>query len=237
MAGVLVSQKTMAGTPVTNRRYPVRGDISGIVDALAAGGAYVTAHFNSRRDTPLDEQLQDILSVAPGVQGFQLNIRRPDPDAIHRFVARCPDVDIILQVNRSSLSSLEPSAVLEYVQAYGDAPSHALLDLSGGNGTGLDPEWAVGALRAIDDHCRACSVRPGVAGGLGPDAGALLEALVSRTRSEGLLEFSIDAEGRLRRPVVDPIPDEPYQDVLGLDLLHGYLGAAGRLRRSRTPSR
>lgn len=221
MVGVLVSRKTLDGVAVTNRRYPRVADIPAILGALP-DNVFRTLHFNTRSDTDLDTQLAEVVEACTPPDAIQLNIVRPDSSAMARFHDRYPAVDLILQVNGSSLGgSRSPADVLRYVRGYRGLAGHVLLDLSGGNARTLEVDWAAESLLALAADCGA-EVSLGVAGGLGPDARGLLGDL--RLRVAGL-RFSVDAEGGLREAVEDPVPGEPYQDRLALRRVAGYAAA------------
>lgn len=223
MLGVLVSGKTLRGESVPNRRYPDLATARNLVRSLSRF-SFATVHFNSRLSQPLDEQLAWLVDEIPDVHGIQLNLRWPDVGALSRFRARFPSVSLILQVNHSSLTDVSPSSVRSYVAAYQDVVQHALLDLSGGSGRPLDPEWTTECLLANADLFREAGIVPGIAGGLGPGCEETLAAIRVRcdAQSAGMC-FSIDTESRVRVPVSDAIAGEPYQDQLCPRLVLDYL--------------
>lgn len=228
MLGVLASYRTLRGETVTNRRYPVIGDVRAILASMPAG-VFRTIHFNTRGDVPLQVELTHLLGVCGVPDGIQLNVVRPDPNALAAFSRDFPQVEIILQVNGSSLGhDRSPQAVADYVARYSGIASHALLDLSGGNGRDLNVRWAAECIRLIEADPRSARIRVGVAGGLGPESFRVLSDLVAHV---GHRTFSVDAEGRLRVPVADPIEGEPYQDQIEACLVNGYAEACVRTLR------
>lgn len=186
MAGVLVSAKTLRGETSERRRYPNIEEVPPIVEALRANGAWPVAHFNTRAETgtKLLGQLGELMAFAPGIAGIQLNIVRPDLEALRVFKNCYPMVELIVQANRSAFGGAPRAAdAIAYAREYADVASHVLLDLSGGVGAPLDVELAKATAR--EWRLRASL---GVAGGL--DA-----STVSALRG---LPVSCDAETRVR---------------------------------------
>lgn len=220
MAGVLVSHKTLSGLPTTNRRYPPIDEAVLLVRELAKF-AWPVAHYNtSGCQDPLSVQLQRLVGRLDKIEGVQLNVVRPDQAEVAKFREDHPDIEIILQVNRHSPADYGVQAILDYVRLYEGSVDYALLDLSGGEGRPLDAEWAL-EIYSKWPFIRSHSGEPvglGVAGGLGPNCKDLIEPFYSRLKT-----LSLDAEGGLRVPVADPIPDARYQDRLDRDKALGYV--------------
>ncbi|TAK27243.1 MAG: hypothetical protein EPO40_16600 [Myxococcaceae bacterium] len=216
MTGVLASAKTLRGERTLNRRYPLFRDVERLLAALSAAGAWPVVHFNCRRDD-LSDLLPLLAESLPSMRGLQLNIARPSIFAVGDLCRARPDVEFILQANRSAAPSGE-SVTAEhiggYVAEYGRHEAHALIDLSGGRGESLNVDLAADLLRRVWRD--GWLTRPGVAGGFGPDAIPALDAL--RVALDGsawpLSSLSFDAESRVRLPCADPIVGEPYQDDL-----------------------
>lgn len=222
MAGVLVSAKTLRGERAANRRYPTAHDAEVLCARLFDAGAWPVVHFNTRTPAPLDEQLDALCRAVPSLMGIQLNVARPDPEALARFrwgqrPGMGPGVELILQVGGASLEALTPEAVLDYVRRYRASVHYALLDLSGGRGLPADTALAAAVVAAWD----CPEVALGIAGGLGPEAGPLLADLRARCAPDRFRGLSFDAETGVRVPVADPTPGEHGQDTLnGLRALH-----------------
>ena len=220
MAGILVSHKTLTGLPTTNRRYPLIDEAVRLAKKLARF-AWPVAHYNtSGCQDPLSKQLETLAHKLDEIEGIQLNVVRPDPAEVAKFRETHPDVEIILQVNRHSPADYGVQAILDYVRLYEGSVDYALLDLSGGEGRPLDAEWAL-EIYSKWPFIRSHSGEPvglGVAGGLGPNCKDLIEPFYSRLKT-----LSLDAEGGLRVPVADPIPDARYQDRLDRDKALGYV--------------
>jgi hypothetical protein len=167
MAGVLVSSKTLDGTPLPNRRYPTRREASQRLYDLADEDAHVwpVAHYNLGGDgRPLAQQLDDLVEALDPA-GVQLNVVRPSLNELLTFRGLNPRTEIILQVNGRSLRDTSPHAVWAYVSTYTGLATHALVDLSGGTGRTIDLAWAGTVLGGWQTDWPA----PGIAGGLGPD--------------------------------------------------------------------
>lgn len=225
MAGVLVSTKTLRGEPTESRRYPTLDDAERILAAIADSGAWPVVHYNTRA-TGLDlaMELTRLRAVLPSMRGLQLNVAGPDPRAIDMFLRSGDEIEFIVQVNRYAYTGLVPNAAeaFAYVAEYAHVASYALLDLSGGEGRPLDPAF-IGATLALWDA--SWCVNPAIAGGLGPDARAMLHAAM---RAVGQLVFrrlSFDAEGALRVPVENPTEGAKHQDRLDRDKALAYVRA------------
>lgn len=228
MAGVLVSAKTLRGERTTNRRYPPWRNVERLLSDLAAAGAWPVVHFNCRRDD-LSDLLPLLAENLPSMRGLQLNIARPSIFAVGEFCRARPDVEFILQANRSAAppgEGVTAEHIAAYVAEYGRHEAHALIDLSGGRGESLNVDLAADLLRRVWRD--GWQTRPGVAGGLGPDAGPALDAL--RAALDGsawpLASLSFDAESRVRVPCADPIGEEPYQDDLDGALARRWVALA-----------
>lgn len=219
MAGVLVSHKTLHGIPTTNRRYPVLAEAAQRVKELKEF-SWAVAHYNtSGCQDPLFTQLQRVHQALPGVEGIQMNVVRPDPEEIRKY-RDAYGFPLILQVNSRSLENRSTESVLKYVAQYKGLVNYALLDMSGGDGKEIDATWARDILRAWDQPL----IMPGLAGGLGPGCRPLLEEIDEGSYNR-LFGVSLDAEGKIRVPVLDPIPGEKYQDRLSRDYAKGYMMA------------
>jgi hypothetical protein len=143
--------------------------------------------------------------------------------------------EIILQANRPSLILTE-STPRQYADSYSHpvTADHALLDLSGGTGREVSPEWLS---EQIGDwaYWESIGVRPGIAGGLGPGCGPLLERFANSVAPEVWRGVNLDAESRLRVPLTreGAVRGAKHQDVLCPDRVKVYLKEAlGVLDRS-----
>lgn len=233
MAGVLVSAKTLNGEPTENRRYPKFGAVEELLRALDAVGAWPVVHFNTRAQ--LQEQLERLGATLLSMKGLQLNVSRPDPAVVEGFLMQRPDVEFILQVNRSVVpvgATITPRDVFEYIRPYAGLAKHALLDLSGGEGR----EMSAGLAADVLNDWPWPGIVPSFAGGLGPDAGPLLAELASKVRDpRRLLGCSFDAESRLRVAIDDPIPQASHQDRLNAEKATRWVSEACRvLHTTRT---
>lgn len=222
MAGVLVSAKTLRGESTESRRYPKLGALSELLEGLAEF-AWPVVHYNTRATgEDLTRELFDLSRYLSSsvVCGLQLNVVRPADSAFrntrHLFNKR------ILQVNTSSLGEGD---VREYAGQYAGAVDHALIDLSGGTGKPLDPDWLAETIGPWS-FWQTCGIRPGLAGGLGPDCARVLSRFAQRVGPEVWRGVSVDAESGLRVPVDDPVPGAKHQDRLCPERVQAYLEGA-----------
>lgn len=228
MAGVLVSRKTLTHDVTTNRRYPIIEVVDDLLRSCGSVSAWPVVHYNTRsKGDVLATELDMVVETCPSMRGIQLNIVSPDVSVVCKFAVKYPEVQVIIQINGSSLraTGLTPRG---YAMGY-PGIKHALLDLSGGNGKAIDPSVAS---RDILEACfplRNNGVRLGIAGGLGP-LNPELSAVLNECLPSGITprDLSYDAESGVRVPVPDPIEGEPYQDVLDRDCALAYVESIGR---------
>lgn len=207
MAGVLVSAKTLRGERVERRRYPALAVAAALLSDLRDAGAWPVVHFNTRATgAAFRAELEQLARALPAARGVQLNVVRPDRDALAAFFAARPEQEFILQVNRAVLhDAFDPETAIDaYVEHYDGIARHALVDFSGGEGKPLDAGFA---LRLIHDWTHRAGLA--VAGGL--DAHAV-RALIG-------VRVSCDAESRLRTP----------DDVLDREATLAYVRAAAEM--------
>lgn len=224
MLGVLVSAKTLDGRTVPSRRYPTIKVAEELLAEAASHGAWPVVHFNSNQAVFLDEQLNAVLSACPSARGIQLNIVRPDVAALERFRESYPDIEIIVQANKSSLRTNDPVAVRGFAATYRHVADHCLIDMSGGTGRVILPEWTAAAIGDADWWIH-CGITPGIAGGLGPDALPVLTDVLGRFGRDMVDMLSVDAETGLRVSVDDPLPGEKHQDRMDAARVGAYYTA------------
>ncbi len=213
MAGVLVSAKTLRGEATASRRYPAAAQVEAILSSCSRHGAWPAVHYNTRAtESVLALELALLSRMFPSMRGLQLNVARPDPDAVAYFAKTRPAVEVIVQINRGAFGEAPvPVDAVRYAQQY-DGVRHALLDLSGGEGSAVDVSFAARVARGW--RVFAAAPRLGVAGGFGPDSREVLASLREEIGAEPFAGLSFDAESRLRVPVADPAPGEKNQDAL-----------------------
>lgn len=200
MAGVLVSAKTLRGEPTTNRRYPTIDRVEALLLNSRYAYAWPVVHYNTRAvGDSLGNELRELVNRCPSMRGLQLNVVSPEPDVVAKFAVDHPNVEVILQVNRAAMPSLDKivgsdgdkliarrnvaSEVIAYTSQY-EGIMHVLLDASGGDGRGLDTR-AIGTIIGRRAHeLNRRGIRIGFAGGLGPEcSGTIIE-----TRNHAMLQ-------------------------------------------------
>ncbi len=205
MIGVLVSSRTLDNRPHKwPNRYP---DIDGIAGLLPADRRTLNLiHYATEHPSTLAAQLDDLVDIGGEyLDGFQLNIRWPDPATI---IVR-PHTRIVLQLGTRALKEAgnDPARVAERLDAYKEIITDVLIDQSGGEGIPLD-------IRVIEAYVRAIQKRHpqigiGAAGGLSHENCGELRPL-ART----LPTLSLDAEGRLRTTEDDRLNIREMQEYL-----------------------
>jgi len=216
VAAVLVSAKTLRGEPTTNRRYPTLDGARRLVEQANALGLVSAVHYNTRASgAELGEELARLVRAVPRLRMLQLNVERPLVAPIRWFRERWPDVEIVLQLNPATRTQalLDASAWGACVR-YAEVVDHVLLDLSRGEGRDLNVAEVVRDVLVDQLAFHTACVRLGVAGGLGPDARPVLDAIYERVGVERFEALSFDAESRLRVPAPDADPALKHQDDL-----------------------
>lgn len=193
MVGVLASSKTLAGEknsfPV---RFPKVEDIPNIF--VDDDEAVNIIHYATKQPENFSEQLFRLVEIAgENLNGFQLNMRWPDPRQIEAFRRRFDAMRIVLQVGAGALAEVEhnPAKLVERVLDYKELIEQILLDPSGGKGIALDVKEMHGYLNALQYSSLIQNIV--IAGGLGPDSLLPIQPLVAE-----FSDLSIDAEGKLR---------------------------------------
>ena len=220
--GVMASYKTIRGIP--NRwpnRFPPCRNIASIFRPHEK--VFNVLHYASTED--LDDllpQLQSAGSVGgPNMQGLQLDICWPDPEAVLAYQGMHPEIKIILQVGPKAMRQmdLDPKKIADRIVREYPTVDYALLDNSAGRGVGMD--WTT--LRRYILELRTAGYKHAitVAGGLGPHSLHLVAPLVRE-----FPDISIDAEGALRKHPDDPVDWEMARSYLRQALRLFSSGAA-----------
>lgn len=222
MVGILVSSKTLAG--LTNRwpnRYPSVKEVSEIL-SLRLPHLLRTIHYNTDDPATLDEQVDQIMSIAPlDIDALQLNIRWASHVRLQKVKRKYPDLRIILQVGAGALADVdEPGEIYlgEALRAYDGVADDFLVDPSGGKGEAIDI-WK--AFACLADNEIPGSILPGVAGGRNADNIRELKGLIRRLGRP----VNFDAERRLRTPGVPRIVGDT-EDRLDLNEAARYISAS-----------
>lgn len=207
MVGVLASGKTLAGR---KNRWPNRYPDPGVIAELLpypCRTVNLIHYATDDRDT-LAAQFERLVSLGgESLDGFQLNIRWPDPAAL--VPLSC--LRVVLQLGPGALKEegSDPEAVAKRLDGYHDVITDVLVDASGGRGIPIDLDAAEAYVRAISARHPWLGI--GVAGGLSAENVGGLKRLV-----DIFPDLSIDAEGRLR----------DADDRLDLNAVRDYLAAA-----------
>jgi hypothetical protein len=141
------------------------------------------------------------------LDAIQLDLVWPDPDALGKFRANHPDIELVLQLGKFSFgdSEIDVSKVIDNLNKYDKIIDHVLLDLSMGKGrqmTDSDVEELKKLMRVIQDS--RPDIGLAVAGGLGAesetsDSNSSVYSMNSlREISKDFPGISIDAQGGLK---------------------------------------
>lgn len=210
MVGVQVSHETLLSRPQPEfgRRRPAADAIGGIFPDDPRTLNYV--HYNTGDHATLAGQLEQVTELAgQKLDGFQLNLKWPDPGALETYRTRFPDKGFVLQIGYAALAEIgnSPDALCRRLKAdYEGLVDTILLDSGEGHGHPLDTESFRVYLRALKAH--RLDIGPGVAGGIAADTMYLVQPLV---REFDALSFDSEA------PFFDA------DDRMDLDAARAYL--------------
>ncbi|MFA6269299.1 MAG: hypothetical protein WCW13_03235 [archaeon] len=137
------------------------------------------------------------------LNAIQLDVTWPKPDELKAFRASHPDISLVLQVGKFSLTACnnDPQRIVNQLREYGKSVEHVLLDMSMGKGKGMDSKNLLPLLRLIKSELPNLGLA--VAGGLGPQRSRELEQIARE-----FPDISIDTQGRVK-------PDYAPRDSLG----------------------
>ena len=214
MLGVLVSGWTLEGKAPSNpRQYPPTNQIDGLVSSHP--GVINLVHYNNgRRPQALDLQIVELMRLAPGFDGVQLNFAWPNPVELRR--GKLPGDVIVLQIGANAVREFGLDGSAGLLRAYGGITDYALVDLSGGTGKPLDMNASLAMVAAFDTviNEHSLGIRLGIAGGLCAERMPAMEPLV-----QAYPELSWDAQAGLRGA----------DDRLDVGRVRAYLEASRRL--------
>lgn len=211
MVGVLASSKTLAGKPNKwPNRYPNVRDIARLFPTDRRTVNLI--HYATDDRHTLADQLEDLARLGgKHLDGFQLNVRWPDPATI--VVPK--NMRVVLQLGHGALEETgnDPEKTAECLGAYTGIITDVLVDASGGKGIPLDPRTVEAYVRAIRNN-HGFTFGIGVAGGLSAQTVGQLQQLANQ-----FSDLSVDAEGRLRTA----------EDHLDIEAMKTYISIADGL--------
>lgn len=190
--GVLVHGNRLLKEPAP--RFVMAEKLSSIF--LNAPDGMNLVHFSTSDREGLVADLCRVTDLAgPALDGFQLNMRWPDPAQVAAFRSLCPrkDLHLILQIGSGAMHGVrnDPEQLVERLRPYEGLIDSVLVDPSGGHGVPFSPSFVLGCFRAI--RKKFPQLELSVAGGL---SAVLLKTLMLPILDE-FPDASWDAEGRL----------------------------------------
>ncbi len=210
--GVMMSRKTLCGLPTKfSDVFPKNDEIALI---LQSDKTYNCLHYaDSDSDPLLYYNLQDAIKFG-GIRmdALQLDLAWPNPgDVANALHSSRRNPEVILQIGRKAFEQIDnnPQTLVDRLFEYKTFIHRVLLDMSMGEGLGMDAEKLLPFARAITQ------AYPGIeivfAGGLGPKTMYLVEPLLKEFPN-----LSIDAQGKLR-------PSGSYLDPIDWDMASEYI--------------
>lgn len=204
MVGVMASPKSLLGLPTDYDGVWLKpADFPTVF--LDDSRAFNVPHWADYKGRTAPSHLEELMALCQGkAHALQLDMPWPSPDLVFDL-RKSFDVPVILQVGRRAMDELgiaqgKARSMLDRINGYGTHVSGILLDMSGGEGIELNPEYLVHYVEAI--HKDRPDLTIAVAGGLGPDSLDLVEPLLER-----FPWLSRDAQSKLRKSgkSTDPI--------------------------------
>ncbi len=194
MVGILANQKTLAGEKQDQPlRYPPKGALGNIL--VEHKKALNLVHWNTKEPARLVEDLTSVAAlVGPLLNGFQLNMRWPDPALVRAWRESGHSAQtIVLQCGKGALEDvhMRPKELIQRLRDYTGIIDYVLIDASGGTGTNFDPYFARECFVEVGEAFPTLGL--GVAGNL--KSSTLYNLSKVRSRFQ---DFSIDAESGLR---------------------------------------
>lgn len=209
MIGILVSYKCLANIDHDRQRYPRIYRLHDLAKVAHSKGFLTIIHYNTHNSDKFHEEiitLCDRHDLWPHIDGFQLNITNPSPQAIDLLHSASPSKALIVQINKAFLQKGN-----EYIENFivniKEKIQYALIDPSGGTGTDFDVSNVHALYHALCPHTKVV-----IAGGLS-DKNIIVRMLEIITLTQGS-NFSIDAESDLR----------DHRDMLVFDKVRRYIG-------------
>ena len=209
--GVMTNRKITCGLPTRfDGIFPVKEKIASI---MSCSDTYNCLHYaDSDHDPDLCRNLCEAIRYGGSMNALQLDLCWPEPvdiaNAIH--ISRAEHIEVILQIGRKAFEEIhDPNELVERLYPYHTFVGRVLLDMSMGEGLGMDAEKLLPFARAITQAYPELKIV--FAGGLGPNTMHLVEPLLKEYPN-----LSIDAQGKLR-------PSGSYLDPINWDMAAEYL--------------
>lgn len=198
MIGFLVSFEPISKHDVGPNRYVAVDALASLV-RLTIGQALPMIHLETHDVTSLMEQVMALYIDVLGSSlwpALQINVIDDNPErfAVVRAINdRYPNVQIVFQL-RANLLQGDTQPIVDEINGYGQALSYLLIDPSAGQGKIFDVAQTVGVYQCLQHKFPNLTI--GLAGGFNGDTVA--DRIPKIAAQLGTLDFSIDAEGRLR---------------------------------------
>lgn len=212
MIGLLISGRNR-DPAWESSRYPRYGDFKDMMNVR--GNTFVTLHMDAKKS---DLWYLDLLYFGDkfplmGFDGFQINVKHPDPLDIVSLKNQFPDKKIILQYSKEFLT-LCPECAVQDLEPYSRFIDFVLIDPSRGRGESLNLEVACDHYHEIKTQYPALGV--GFAGGFTPES--ISSTIWDLKKHTNMIDFSIDIETGVR----------DAEDKLDLAKVEKYITEAAR---------
>ncbi|MBI5153573.1 MAG: hypothetical protein HZA36_03905 [Parcubacteria group bacterium] len=176
--------------------FPTRENLAGgfIDDPDVLNTVHYADLYGPNKGKDIFENLELVVTYGDEyLHAIQIDVTWPNPNEIKKFKEKNKNIAIILQVGKFALKEVggDHREVANRLREYGDSIDYALLDMSMGQGKGMETEGLLPLLRTIRKELPGLGLA--VAGGLGPDSVDLLEPIARE-----FPDVSIDAQGNVK---------------------------------------
>lgn len=226
--GVMMSFQTLNGILSSSGVFPAKEKIAEIFPADSL--AYNILHYADYKGCDILASLDNAARWGgPNLQAIQLEMVWPDPAVICEFKELHPRIQLIIQINYSTLSQVynQPLKLVTWLKRYGQSLNGVLLDMSVGKDLFLPKNLFLSWWKILP-HLACINIylpdlQLAVAGGLGSDSLYLVKPLLDCF----VPEIGIDAE-------VHPRPDGKMLEPVDWQMAEDYLLGAVKMFEKRT---
>jgi phosphoribosylanthranilate isomerase len=233
MFGFLVSKKTLSFEEIKNKRYlnfKSFKELKDLMDLSSNRPNIINMiHFNTNNKEFSKELIPLLKELGTSVEAIQFNLSFINLEEYKILRKEFPKLKLLFQLNNTILENYSSSEIYSTLKEINF--EYLLIDLSGGNGTGLEPKHLINFYNEFDlNHLK---INIGIAGGLsGDNVKRIMEIL-----NEYNIDYFIDAESKLRDKLSDTYGDDIWNQnkvnsyILNSNINHGIFSKYYYLER------
>ncbi len=196
MIGCSLTNKTLEGNSLLNKRYPDFSEIKSIF-RLIKNNALTMIHYETTDGEKLSEQVFKIFKDLYDnniCRALQLNVSEPNFNEVKKIKEKLPLLKIVFQLRPEIIKKYSDEEIINLIKLYENSLSYILIDPSCGKGLELNPIESLKFYNLL--HINFPNLNLGFAGGLNSDnIKNTIGIIISNLNHSN---FSIDAESGLR---------------------------------------